>query len=48
MKLKSECCYKFDTKAEACKKCPIMAPHGKKKRKKILAKIRSNRELRTD
>jgi hypothetical protein len=39
MRLKSKCCFKFESKAKACKKCPIMAAYTKKKRKKKLAKI---------
>ena len=44
MKLKSKCCFKFESKAKACKKCPIMAAYTKKKRKKKLAKIRKRLE----
>jgi hypothetical protein len=43
VKLKSECCFKFDTKAKACKKCPLMADCSKKKRKKKIAEIRKKR-----
>ena len=41
MKLKDNCCFKFESKAKACKKCPIMAAYTKKKRKKKLAKIKT-------
>lgn len=40
MKLKPDCCKKYRTKARACKRCPVMAVLGKKKRKRRLAKIR--------
>ena len=43
MKLKSECCFKFDAKAKACKECPILAVYSKKKRKKKLAEIKKER-----
>jgi hypothetical protein len=41
MKLKNKCCFKFESKAKVCKKCPIMAAYTKKKRKKKLAKIKA-------
>jgi len=40
MKLKSKCCFKFESTAKACKKCPIMAACSKKKRRKKLARIK--------
>lgn len=40
MKLKSKCCYKYEKKAKACRKCPIMGACSKKQRKKKLAKIK--------
>ena len=30
MKLKSKCCKKYESKAKACKRCPIMAELSKK------------------
>jgi len=40
MKLKSECCLKYEVKARACKRCPLLATCSKKERRKKLAKIK--------
>ena len=40
MKLKSNCCLKYEAKARACKACPVMAAFTKKKRRKKLARIK--------
>ncbi len=40
MKLKSSCCRKFERKAEACRRCPLLAVLSKKKRRKKLEKLR--------
>ena len=42
MKSKAKCCVKFETEAKVCKKCPLLAGCGKKKRKKLLAEILSD------
>ena len=39
MKLKSKCCHKYETKSKVCKKCPLVGDCGKKKRKKIVARL---------
>jgi len=39
LKLKSKCCHKYETKAKVCRKCPLVGFCGKKKRKKIVAKL---------
>ncbi len=44
MKLKSKCCFKFESNAQACKKCTIMAAYTKKKRRKKLTKIKKRIE----
>jgi hypothetical protein len=40
MKLKKLCCEKYLSKAKACRRCPVMAPTGKKQRRRVLKKIR--------
>lgn len=40
MKLKNSCCKKFRRRAEACKRCPVMAVLGDKQRRRRLKKIR--------
>lgn len=40
MKLKSSCCEKYRRKAKACKRCPVLAIMGKKKRKRELKRVR--------
>ena len=40
MKLKKSCCSKYEHKAKACRRCPVMALLSPKKRRKRLAKIR--------
>ena len=42
MKLKSKCCKKYRKKAEACKRCPVMAALDPKQRKKRLEKAKRN------
>ena len=44
MKLKSDCCEKYQRKDKVCKECPLLAALSKKKRKRKLKKIL--RELR--
>lgn len=39
--LKDECCEKFLRKDRACKNCPVMAPLGKKERKRLIAARRA-------
>ena len=39
-KLKSDCCEKYRSKAKACKRCPVFAVMGKKRRKRELKSIR--------
>ena len=40
MKLKSKCCRKYERKAKACGRCPVMMVLGRKKRQRRLLKIR--------
>ncbi len=40
MKLKSKCCKKYIKKAEACRRCPLMASLSSKKRKQCLKKVK--------
>ncbi len=40
MKLKSKCCGKYQRKAKACAKCPVMAVLSRKQRKRCLAKAK--------
>jgi len=40
MKLKSTCCGKYERKAKACKRCPVMAAFTKKERRKMLKQVR--------
>lgn len=40
MKLKKKCCKKYERKAKACKRCPIMAMLSKKERKQTLKKAK--------
>ena len=40
MKLKSTCCRKYERKAKACKRCPVMAVLSASKRRRTLKKIR--------
>lgn len=40
MKTKSTCCHKYEKKAKACKRCPIMAALSAKKRRKAIAKAK--------
>ena len=44
MKLKTACCRKYERKAKACSRCPVLAVLGKKKRRRRLKKLR--RELK--
>ena len=44
MKLKSSCCAKYERKAKACKRCPVMALLSKKKRRRELKKARRRLE----
>ncbi len=38
MKLKANCCRKFERKGKGCSRCPTLAGLGKKARKKLLKK----------
>ena len=40
MKLKKSCCDKFRRRAEACRRCPVMAVLSAKQRRRRLKKIR--------
>lgn len=41
MKLKSQCCRKFERKPKSCKHCPLVACLDKKKRKRRIRKLRA-------
>jgi len=40
---KSKCCHKWEAKAKACKRCPLLAACSKKKRHKLLARARKKK-----
>ena len=40
MKLKSDCCEKYERKARACKRCPLMAALTKKQRRRRMRKVK--------
>ena len=40
MKVKSKCCLRFRKKDKPCKKCPLFAGLGKKKRRKLLKQLK--------
>ena len=42
VKLKAQCCRKYERKAKACKGCPVMAVLSKSKRRKRLRRIRKD------
>jgi hypothetical protein len=43
MSLKPKCCHKYEAKAKACKRCPLLAACSKKKRVKLLAKAKKKK-----